>query len=186
MPQNREDFMDDELNRHIVEMQNSRASKGERALPLKPLRIPPKYGVYLWWPVDQNWVHPDDLETANELIPSNRVFRREEYDSEYSLLLYGEQFIRVRPVLWLEIHSEGYELGDQVEVKSQMGKGQPLVATIDDIRWDKESREIKYSLSSYGRAVERSYSSDEFQLTHQLDTVLDERRLRLLERARFS
>ncbi len=178
--------MDDEINEHLVELQNSRSPDDESLLPLQPLKVPPKYGVYLWWPVDKDWVHPDDIETANELIPSNRVFRREEYDDEYSLLLYGEQFIRIRPVIWLEIQAEGYELGDQIEVKSQMGKGQPLVATIDDIRWDKQTRTIRYSLSAYGRAVERSYTSDEFQLTQQLETFLDERRLRLLERARFS
>ena len=177
--------MDDEL-KHIDEMQNSRSPGDDPLFPTKPLKIQPKYGVYLWWPVDENWVHPDDLDTADELIPSDRVFRREEYDKEYSLLLYGEQFIRVRPVIWLEIQSEGYELGDQIEVKSQMGKGQPIVATIEGIRWDNETRRIKYSLSAHGRAVERDYTSDEFQLTQQLETFLDERRLRLLERARFS
>ena len=107
--------MDDELNKHIVDMQNSRLPGADPPLPIKPLKIPPKYGVYRWWPVDENWVHPDDLETANALIPSDRVFRREGYDQEYSLLLYGKQFIRVRPVIWLEIQSEGYELGDQIE-----------------------------------------------------------------------
>lgn len=177
--------MDDELNELLVEMQNSRSPEDDPPLPLTPLKIQPKYGVYLWWPADQNWVHPDDLETANELIPSDRVFRREAYDDKYALLLYGERFIRVRPVIWLEVQSEGYELGDQVEVKSQLGKVRPLVATIDDIRWDNQSRSIKYSLSANGRAGERSYLSDEFQLTQQMETSLDERRRRLLERARF-
>ena len=178
--------MDDELNKLIVEMQDGRAADETPSFPVEPLKIPPKYGVYLWWPVAEDWVHRDDLDTANELIPSDRVFRREEYDDQYSLLLYGDQFIRIRPVIWLEIHSEGYEIGDQVEVKSQMGKGQPVVATIVDIRWDKQSRMIKYSLSANGRAVERAYTSDEFQLTQPLGSFLDERKLRLLERARFS
>ena len=75
--------MDDELNKLIVEMQDGRAADETPSFPVKPLKIPPKYGVYLWWPVAEDWVHRDDLDTANELIPSDRVFRREEYDDQY-------------------------------------------------------------------------------------------------------
>ena len=47
--------MDDELNKLIVEMRNSRSPDDEPSLSAQPLRIPPKYGVYLWWPVDKTW-----------------------------------------------------------------------------------------------------------------------------------
>ena len=175
-----------ELNDLIEDLHQNRDVEAHDSFAERPLKVPPQYGVYLWWPVDENWVHPEDLHTAKELIPSNRVFRKESYDDQYSLLLYGTKFIRVRPVIWLQVENEGFELGDLVEVKSQMGKGHPLIATINEIRWEDKTRRINYSLYANGRAVRRAYTSDEFQLVQELESALDERKLRMLEQARRS
>ena len=91
----------------------------------------------------------------------------------------------MRPVIWLPLETEGYEIGDMVEVKSQMGKGQPLIAVICDIRWDLKTRRIIYSLNANGRAVRRGYTSDEFQLAQELESHVDLRKLELLRRSRL-
>ncbi|MEQ8837344.1 MAG: hypothetical protein RID07_11120, partial [Lacipirellulaceae bacterium] len=73
-------------------------------------REEPRYGYYPWWPEDGNaWLHPEEVELARSLIPSNRVFRREQKPGEFDLLVYGNHTLRVRHVLWKEVQSEGYE-----------------------------------------------------------------------------
>ena len=175
---------DREINESIEEFQKSHK---EPDLSFNvPLKIPPRHGVYLWWPGPvESWVHPEDYDIANELIPSNRVFRREQLDNEYSVLTYGDQQLRVRPVIWLEIRSDGYEIGDQVEVKSRMGRGRPFIAHIVQIRWDQENRRILYSLEHAGRKLVRPYTEDEFQLAPCLDAHLDQRKLKLLAKSRM-
>ncbi len=170
-----------ELNRYIEELQNSHESS-DLSFQV-PLKIPPKYGVYLWWPAKiEEWVHPDDYEIANKLIPSNRVFRREDLDDPYSRLTYGEYSLRVKPVIWLEVRTDGYEIGDQIEVKSRMGRGRPFIATIVEIRWDQENCRILYSIEKNDRKLRRPYTVDEFQLAQALESHLDVRKLKLMEK----
>lgn len=177
--------MDDEIDKEILALQSLRSPGDPPLLENVPLKIPPKYGVFRWWPNDQNWVHPDDLATARELIPSERIFRREDYDREYFLFTYGQQYLRARPVIWLEVKTEGYELGDQIEITSRVGKGHPMMATITGIHWDKQRGRILYTIFGNETRLPRAFSSEEFQLAHQIGTHLDERKLKLLQRARF-
>ena len=131
---------------------------------LPALRRPPQYGAYLWWPEEgSDWIHPEDIESATELIPSSRVFCRRDDKSPYSLLNYGKTAIRVKPTLWYEITSDGFELGDLVEVKSHMGKLKPLIATIADIFWNRHHQRIDYYLNSAGRKLLKTYRIDELQ-----------------------
>ncbi len=103
----------------------------------KFLKREARYGVFLWWS-DQtpSWVHPDDREIVDRLVPGNRVFRKEECENYadrelgFSQLIYGEVRFRALPSIWLEVTHEGYELNDFVEVKSRFGKLRPRIATI--------------------------------------------------------
>ena len=71
------------------------------------LRRPAQYGVCLWWSDEQPcFVHPDDQETVERLVPGNRVFKKEECvdfaDRKlgYSRLSYGDQVFRALPTIW--------------------------------------------------------------------------------------
>ncbi|MCH2181635.1 MAG: hypothetical protein MK108_06475 [Mariniblastus sp.] len=154
--------------------------------PLPDLRRPPRYGVYLWWPEEGfDWVHPDDVELAFALIPSKRVFCRQDDEAPYSLLRYGKQSIRVKPTMWYEVESEGYELDDLVEVKSKMGKLKPMVATIADIFWNRHDRKIDYFLHSAGRRLERAYRGDDLQMVPVLNQPIPVRKMEMFARSRI-
>lgn len=148
-----------------------------------PLKRPPTYGVYLRWPLDGcDWIHPEDVEIALRMIPSRRVFRREDLDDQYVLLSYGPQLIRVQPTMWTEVQSDGYEVGDQVEIRSQWGKREPAIATIQDILWNRDSQAIEYHLTSVDRELRSPYSVDEFQPAFRLGEPLTRRQQELMAR----
>ena len=154
--------------------------------PLPDLLRPPRYGVYLWWPEKGlDWVHPADAELATTMIPGKRVFCRQDGQAPYSLLRYGQQPIRVKPTMWYEVESDGYDLGDLVEVKSKMGELKPRVATIADMLWNRHKRKIDYFLHSAGRRLIRSYRGDDLQLVQTLNQPLSIRKMKLSSRSRI-
>lgn len=121
-------------------------------------REEPRYGYYPWWPEDGNeWLHPEDVELARSLIPSNRVFRREQKPGEFDLLVYGNVTLRVRHVLWKEVKSEGYEIGDWVEVLSRGMTNAPCTAVIREMHWDAKQRCLKYQVEQNEKRVPNWY-----------------------------
>lgn len=127
--------------------------------PWPDLKRPDKYGVYNWWPEEGvDWIHPYDLPKAKDHIPSNLVFRKSDHDEQYSLLSHGELKIRVKPTLWLPVKFEGLNVGDFVEVKSEFGKNEPMVAVIHQMTWDDHKQQIEYQLSKAGRLVPRVFA----------------------------
>ena len=178
------DFGDREIDGVIDELQKSQ--QGPDLTFQVPLKIPPKHGAFLFWPGNaDDWVHPEDIETAYQLIPSNRIFRREDIGDGYYRLTYGRHQLRVRSAIWVEVVDEGYEVGDQVEVKSRLGRGRPFIARIEEIRWEKENRRIRYWLSQSGQTLKTPFTSDLFQLAESIGSHVTERKLKLLARARF-
>lgn len=152
-----------------------------------------KYGVFLWWTErTPSWVHPDDALIAAELIPGNRVFRKVACDNSsdrelgYSEFQYGRETFRGQPVIWLEIFSEGFELGDLVEIKSGMGKLRPGIATIDAIVFNRQSRRIEYFLRCNHRRIDRPFTADEFQPAIRLESHLNARTLKLAGKMRLT
>jgi hypothetical protein len=128
------------------------------------LNTEPRYGYYPWWPEDGNdWLHPDDVETARELIPSLRIFRREGEQGEFEVLYYGDQRIRVRPALWQEIQNEGFELGDWVEVLSRCGQNRPRTGTIRERLWDQRTRAIRYQIFDRGQPIAKGYAAEDLR-----------------------
>ena len=153
---------------------------------LPALSRPPQYGCYLWWPEEGfDWIHPDDVELATELIPSSRVFCRVDQEPPYSLLCYGRQSIRVKPTMWYEVPTEGYELEDLVEVKSKMGKLQPLVAKIADIFWNRHDRKIDYCLVSAGQRLGKRYRIDELQPAKILNQPMSVRQMEMFAKSQM-
>lgn len=141
------------------------------------LKLQTKHGVFLWGS-DQlsKWVHPDDLELASQIIPGYRIFRREpspvqeERDNGYAEIFYGDQSIRIRPIVWLEITPEGFTIGDRIEVLSEQGKRQPGLATIKEICWNRYQQQIEYTLIGNELVFRRVYSCDELRHATKLNS----------------
>ena len=151
-----------------------------------PLKRPPKYGVYLRWPLDgEDWIHPEDVEAVKRVIPSRRIFRREDIDLEYAMLSYADLQLRVRPTMWIEVASDGYWVGDQVEVKSQLGRREPMIATIRDIHWDPDRGRIQYFLQNGEREpLHTPFFVEDFQPAQRLDQPMSWRERQLAAKSR--
>lgn len=107
----------------------------------------PDYGVYLNWPEEgTHWIHPEDVELVEKLIPSERVFRREAFDGEYYHLSYGDLKLRVKPSLWTTVRGEGFDVGDHVEIHSRFGNNTPLVGAIHDMHYSQTEQRIVYQI----------------------------------------
>ena len=126
------------------------------------LKTDPKYGVYPWWPVNgDGWLHPEDVATARQMIPSYRVFRRDGRSGSFGVLHYGPIRLRVRPTLWLEVRPEGFEIGDWVEVKSRGMKNTPWTGRIREMRFDPWSKRIQYQLRVRDMPIETRYHAED-------------------------
>jgi hypothetical protein len=129
----------------------------------------PDCGAYLVWPENSiQWIHPDDVSQAERWIPSSRVFRRDSFDGVFYRLRYGQQSIRVKPTMWLQVTDEGFEIGDQVELLSHFRENDACIATILEIRFEKSTGRILYSLESRELMLPRPFeASDLAQLTRR-------------------
>jgi hypothetical protein len=124
----------------------------------------PVYGVYPWWPEDGfGWIHPEDIDTVRALIPSQRVFRRDCRLTSYAVLSYGNLRLRVRPTLWQVVNAEGFNVGDQVEIRSHLGKNQPGLAVIREMTWHRQSGEIYYHVEQHGMFVPKRFVASDFR-----------------------
>ncbi|MEL7496038.1 MAG: hypothetical protein AAFN77_00405 [Planctomycetota bacterium] len=154
------------------------------------LKLPTVYGVFLWWS-DRlpSWIHPDDVEIAERLVPGCRVFRRDVCESKldqqlgYQQLSYGDESFRSLAVVWLRVQYEGYEVGDRVEVKSEHGKRRPELATINDMVWNRHKKWIEYRLEKQGMPIKRPYRANEIRPAMSLGGFLSLREREQLARA---
>ena len=128
------------------------------------MNLEPRYGYYPWWPEDgDDWLHPDDVKVARQMIPSQQVFRREGEEEPFVLLFYGDVKIRVLRTLWKEVDGEGFELGDMVEVLSRMQQNEPRTGTIREMLWDERARGLRYQLLDNGQPIAKFYSSEDLR-----------------------
>lgn len=124
----------------------------------------PDYGAILRWPQDgKSWIHPEDREWVEQFVPSRRVFRRESFDGEYYLLRYGAIRLRIKPCLWWKVAAEDIEIGDQVEVLSQLGQVEPLIGQISEKMYDPHQSRIYYLLRNREVQLTREYFYHELQ-----------------------
>jgi len=118
----------------------------------------PDCGVYLVWPNEGlGWIHPDDVAQVESWIPSTRVFRRHSFDGEYYRLQYGEQVVRVKPTMWRRVDDEGFSIGDRVEILSHFQENEPGLGIITEIRFEKSSNRILYTIESRELPLHRPF-----------------------------
>ncbi|MEZ6087595.1 MAG: hypothetical protein R3C05_06140 [Pirellulaceae bacterium] len=128
----------------------------------------PDHGVFLHWPEPgEQWIHPDDIALATRLIPSTRVLRRFRFDGTYYHLAYGTQRIRIRPVMWLQLEDEGFDMQQWVEVRSIGLSREPYVGQIIDVRYDRRARKVRYSVRRAEMSQPRKYEA------HELKSLVD-------------
>lgn len=128
------------------------------------MKMPHDYGVYLWWPEDGEAVfHPDDLKLALKLIPSRRVFRRGKFVDGYVVLEYGSHRLRLQPTLFLSVQSDGFDIGDQVQVLSRCGQNRPFIGRIAHMLWHVRAKRIEYLVRHVDRVVPRLYSAADLE-----------------------
>lgn len=124
----------------------------------------PDYGAFLHWPEPGTaWIHADDAVRASDLIPSRRVFCRERFDGTYYHLRYGEARLRIRPVMWLSLESDGFDVGQQVEVSGVGLAREPFVGEIIGMEYYRRSREIRYTVRRAGVVQQRLYVASELK-----------------------
>jgi hypothetical protein len=107
----------------------------------------PIYGCFTRWPVDgTSWLHPDDVHVMLTLIPSDRIFCRRWLGGEYSQLTYGRFTIRARPTLWQVVRPGQYQVGDLVQIRSQMMQQEPGLAFVREVFWNRHTAAAWYEL----------------------------------------
>jgi hypothetical protein len=149
------------------------------------LKQPGKFGVFLWWTEQTpSWVHSDDVEIADCLIPSDRVFLRSDCENAsdrelgFSKFQYGTRCFRGKPALWLEVPQQEIEIGDRVEVKSQSGKLKPQIACVIDILWNRTKRTVEFRLSANEIPMQRRFLESDLRPAVRLEQHLTIRELR--------
>ena len=136
----------------------------DTAVTPSPLKTDPKYGHFPWWPEDGNaWIHPDDVDLARSMIPSDRVFRRDGTDGEYLLMHYGDIVLRVRRKLWQEVPPADFELGDWVEVLSRGMRNEPRTGVVREVLWDDRARDFRYLITENDVPIEQAYTGDDLE-----------------------
>jgi len=152
------------------------------------LSVLPKHGFCLWPEDGEDWIHPTDLPIARSLIPSKRIFRKEDCPDPvlrklgYLQYCYGDQSFRGLPSLWHEVATEGYELGDTVELKSGYGKQRPIIADIVGMYWNRKNQVIEYELVKNGVPQPNRYQANQFRLCMKIGVTPSPRQKALLNR----
>lgn len=142
-------------------------------IELEPLRLPlsrpPRFGCFLWWPVPGvDWIHDDDRFVAERLIPGGRIFCRRDEQVGFAEYRYGRHSFRAKPAMWTEVPEPSIRLGDWVEVRSRMGRNEPLVALVREVFWERSKQRARFQLSIAGRRLVRLFDADELALTARL------------------
>jgi Family of unknown function (DUF6960) len=136
-----------------------RATEDGHMTDLPPLATDPKYGYFPWWPEEgAAWFHPEDVAAARDLIPSNRVFRRDGREGSFALFHYGNVTLRAKPTLWQEVAAPDFAIGELVEVRTRGLANEPHTGSIAEIMWDEHGREIVYQIIANGQRIETSYT----------------------------
>ncbi len=146
----------------------------------------PTHGVFPWWPEEgTDWIHADDIELAQKVIPGRRIFRREDIEGGMLLVTYGKIQLRIHPVMWLEVPEPDYRVGDHVEIKSKLGKVEPKIAEVSEVYWDRYKRRAEYHLVHLGKPLPGAYTPDSLSPTATLGNHIPVRHLGKKKSLRF-
>ncbi|MGI9430447.1 MAG: DUF6960 family protein [Bythopirellula sp.] len=128
------------------------------------MQLEPRYGYYPWWPEDGNeWLHPEDIEQARQMIPSLRIFRRDGQRGPFVVLHYGQVKLRVKRTLWQEVDAVAFEIDNWVEVLSRCQQNQPRTGTIREIVWDQRARQPRYQILDNGAPIANFFTADDLR-----------------------
>ena len=140
------------------------------SLELPPLKRPPVYGVFRWWPVDGDaWIHPYDVSIVKRVVPGIRVFRREDLDETWLRISYGRLRFRIKSAIWYEVDYEGFDVDNFVEIKSRMGQADPFVGQIRDMFWNHRYKRIEYFLHRSETPQVRPYLAEDMTLLDSMN-----------------
>jgi len=167
---------------------------GESAEFKKDVNMLPKHGVYFRWPAEDEyeWVHPEDRELIESMIPGSRIFCREVCADEadrkagYFSIQYGGVKIRVKPAMWLLVDHEGHEVGDRVEVKSNHGKHTPVIGNIHEIEYDPIGRRTIYLITVNEIPLKKKFYKEDFRPCRRLEQPLSGREIEMLHQQHYS
>ena len=138
------------------------------------MKTDPRYGHYPWWPEDGNdWLHPEDVELARQLIPSPRVFRRDGELGPFVVLHYGNSRLRVKRTLWQEVDSEGFDIGDWVEVLSRSQRNTPRTGIIREMYWSTTERCLQYNITESDQPIPNDYFAEDLRHVEPTQVKLD-------------
>ncbi len=133
----------------------------------------PDYGCFPRWPENgQSFIHPQDVSTATQLIPSERVFKRFAFDDVYYHFAYGRHRFRLRPAMWLSVTYEGIDIGDQVETTGLAMNQEQFIATVWGMYYVARKGCILYRLRRGERVVPHLFAS------HQIKNLTDKTSVR--------
>jgi hypothetical protein len=110
----------------------------------------PDYGVFLHWPeTGHAWIHPDDVAVVSGVVPSDRVYRRYRFDGLFYHFDYGCQLrFRARPVMWMPLAGEGFDIDDLIEIRSLGFAREAGIARIQQVRFCRKRQIIEYHVAS--------------------------------------
>lgn len=132
----------------------------------------PQYGLFPRWPDEgTGFIHPDDRALVSQLIPSERVFRRDSYDGSYYHYRYGGHRFRLRPCLWLPIQMEGVDVLDQVETIGLGLERDRFVGQVMGMYYVRRKGRILYRLRRGDQVIRRLYPRDQIRLITEKRTV---------------
>ena len=166
---------------------------GESAEFKKDVKMLVKHGVFFRWPAegDFEWVHPDDRDLIESMIPGSRIFCRDlcedatDREAGYFSIEYGGVKIRVKPAMWLLVDHEGHEVGDRVEVKSNHGKHTPVIGNIREIEYDPIGRRTLYFISVNQIPLAKKFYKEDFQPCRRLEQPLSAREIEMLNQQQY-
>ena len=125
----------------------------------------PDYGCIARWPENgQGFIHPDDVATVNQVIPSERVLRRDHFDGTYYHVRYGEIGFRLRPCLWLPVRTEGIDIGDKVETIGVGLERELFVAEVAGMYFLRRKGRIFYRLVRNRKILPKLFLADHLRL----------------------
>ncbi len=124
----------------------------------------PDWGAYLVWPLEGNeWIHPEDRELAERLLPSQRVFTRTLWDGQFYHLNYGTQRIRVQPSMWLKVPDVDLCIDQQVELLHREGQNDPGIFRIAEIFYAPERNIVEYCLHGISLKLDQRFSREDLR-----------------------
>ena len=70
--------------------------------------------------------------------------------------------LRMKPVLWDEVPADGFNVGEEIEIRSNWGKNDPDLATIREMTWSQYHGGIRYLVRQRGMEVAREFTAEDF------------------------